>query len=76
VCLKLRGWHAEVLKKRKVDATAKVSAKRSKVPEKKGAELVEVPRACASGSSNWPSGAEILPAKSTKLSNGTVQKML
>jgi hypothetical protein len=49
----------EVLKKRKVD-------------EKKGVELSKVSRAHASGGSKWPSVADVLPAKSTKLSKGTV----
>jgi hypothetical protein len=62
---------AEVLKKWKADAVVKVSAKCSKVPEKKGAEPVKVSRARASGGPKWPSGADILPVKSMKLSKGT-----
>jgi hypothetical protein len=62
----------EVLKKRKVDAAMKVPAKRPKVLEKKGVELSKVSRAHASGGSKWPLVADVLPAKSTKLSKGTV----
>jgi hypothetical protein len=62
----------EVLKKRKADAATKVLAKRLNVYEKKGAELAKVSRVRASGGSKRPSGAYVLPAKSVKLSNGTV----
>jgi hypothetical protein len=62
----------EVLKKRKVDATVNVLAKRSKAPEKKGAETAKVSGAHVSGGLKWPSGVAILPAKSMKLSKGTI----
>jgi hypothetical protein len=42
---------AEVLKKRKVDATAKVLGKRTKVAEKKGAVLAKVSGSCVSAGS-------------------------
>jgi hypothetical protein len=66
----------EVLKKRKVDATVNVLAKRSKAPEKKGAETAKVSGAHVSGGLKWPSGVAILPAKSMKLSKGTIPTQL
>jgi hypothetical protein len=63
---------AEVLKKRKVDATMKASAKNLKVPEKKGAEAAKVSRARASGGLKRPLGANILLVKSAKLSKVTI----
>jgi hypothetical protein len=50
----------------------KVLAKRSKVDEKKSARLAKVSGSRGSGSSKWPLGADIMPAKSTKLSKGTI----
>jgi hypothetical protein len=62
----------EVLKKRKADAAAKVLAKRPKVAEKKSVGLAKISGSCGSGSSKRPSSADILLAKSTKLSKGTI----
>jgi hypothetical protein len=67
---------AEVLKKREADAIAKVLAKRPKVTEKKGAGLAKVSGLHASGGSKWPSGADIPPAKSAKLSKGIVPRAI
>jgi hypothetical protein len=66
----------EILKKRKADAATKVSTKCSKVPEKKGAEPTKVSRAPVTGSLKWPSGADVLPAKSAKLSKGTIPRVI
>jgi hypothetical protein len=61
----------EVLKKRKADASTKVSAKCLKVTERKGAGLAKVSRSRASGCSKQPSGVDVPPAKSVKLSKDT-----
>jgi hypothetical protein len=62
----------EVLKKRKADATAKVSGKRPKVTEKKGVTHVKVSGSRMSVGSKRPLGAVIVPTKSAKLSKCTV----
>jgi hypothetical protein len=67
---------AEVLKKRKADGAAKVLAKRPKVAEKKSAGLAKVSGSRGSGSSKRPSGVDILSAKSTKLSKGTIPRVV
>jgi hypothetical protein len=67
---------AEVLKKRKGDATVKASAKRPKVLDKKGAEPASANGACASGGSKRPSGATIVPAKSLKLSKSIIPRII
>jgi hypothetical protein len=66
----------KVLKKRKADAATKVSAKRPKVTEKKGAGLTKVSGSRMSGSLKWPSGADIPPAMFAKLSKGTVPRAI
>jgi hypothetical protein len=66
----------ESLKKRKVDAAMKVSAKRPKVTERKGVGLVKVSGSRASGSSKWLSGADVPPAMSVKLSKGIVPRTI
>jgi hypothetical protein len=60
----------EVLKKRKADATAKVSGKNPKVTEKKGAMPAKVSGSRASAGLKRSSGADILPVKSVKLRKG------
>jgi hypothetical protein len=67
---------AEVLKKRKGDATVKASAKRPKVLDKKGAEPASANGACASGGSKRPSGATIVPAKFLKLSKSIIPRII
>jgi hypothetical protein len=66
----------EVLKKRKADAAVKVSPKRPKVTEKKGAGLMKVSRSRVSGGLKWPLGADIPPAMFAKLSKGTVPRAI
>jgi hypothetical protein len=63
---------AEVLNKRKAEAAAKVLAKRPKLAEKKSVGLAKVSRSHGSGSSKWPSNADIPLAKAVKLSKGTI----
>jgi hypothetical protein len=66
----------EVLKKRKADVAVKVLAKRPKATEKKGARLMKVFESRASGGSKRPSGVDIPPTKSVKLSKGTVSRAI
>jgi hypothetical protein len=66
----------EVLKKRKSEASGKVSAKCPKVSEKKGTELVKVIGACAKGGLKWPLDTDILSTKSVKLSKGIVLRTI
>jgi hypothetical protein len=63
---------AEVLKKRKAEASGNVLAKRPKAPEKKSTEPVKVSGAHAKGGLKRPLGADILPTKSVNLSKGIV----
>jgi hypothetical protein len=63
---------AEVLKKRKVEASEKVLAKHPKGLEKKGAKPVKVSGVRVMGGLKWPLNADILPARSVKLSKGIV----
>jgi hypothetical protein len=67
---------AEVLNKRKAEAAAKVLAKRPKLAEKKSVGLAKVSRSHGSGSSKWPSNADIPSAKAVKLSKGTIPYMV
>jgi hypothetical protein len=67
---------AEVLKKRKEEASGEVLANRPKAPEKKDTESTKVSRACAKGDMERPLGADILPIKSTKLSKGIVPRVI
>jgi hypothetical protein len=62
----------EVLKKRKVEVTGKVLVKCPKAPENKGTEPAKVSGAHAKGGLRWPSDADIMAAKSMKLSKGIV----
>jgi hypothetical protein len=66
----------EVLRKRKADVAAKVWGKRPKVTEKKGAVPAKVSRSRVSANSMWPSGVDILLAKSVKLSKGTIPRVI
>jgi hypothetical protein len=63
---------AEVLKKRKADATGKVLVKRLKVLEKKRAETAKVTMAQVKGGLKWSSDTDITSAKSAKLSKNIV----
>jgi hypothetical protein len=65
---------AEVLKKRKADAAGKVLAKRPKVAKMTSVGLAKVYRSCGGGSSKWPTGADIPPVKSAKLSEGIIPR--
>jgi hypothetical protein len=66
----------EVLKKRKVDDAAKVLGKCPKVTKKKGVVPAKVSGSWASADSKRPSGVNILPTKSVKLSKGTVPRAI
>jgi hypothetical protein len=63
---------AEVLKKRKADVAAKVSGKRPKVAEKKIALAVKIPGSHVGAGLKRPSGGDVRPIKSVKLSKGVV----
>jgi hypothetical protein len=63
-------------KERKADATVTASAKRLKVPKKKGADPARNFGARASGGSKRPSGATVVPAQSVKLSKGIVPRAI
>jgi hypothetical protein len=67
---------AEVLRKSKADAAAIVWGKRPKVTKKKGVVLVKVSGSRASADLKWPSGVDILLAKSMKLSKGTIPHVI
>jgi hypothetical protein len=67
---------AEVLKKRKEEASGEVLANRRKAPEKKGTESTKVSRACTKGGMERPLGADILPTKSMKLSKGIIPRVI
>jgi hypothetical protein len=66
----------EVLKKWKAHAATKVSAKRPKVTEKKGAGLTKVSRSHMSGGLKRPSGVDIPLTMFAKLSMGTVPRAI
>jgi hypothetical protein len=63
---------AEVLKKRKADATGNVLAKRPKVPEKKRIKPTKVTMAHVKGGLKWSSYTDISSANSAKLSKSVV----
>jgi hypothetical protein len=67
---------AKVLKKRKAEASGKILAKRPKAPEKKGTEPAKVSGARVKGGLKRPSDADILTAKSVKLSKGIVPRAI
>jgi hypothetical protein len=62
----------EVLKKRKVDATGRVLAKRPNAPGKKGTEHAKVIAPHVKGGPKRSSDVDILLAKSTKLSKSII----
>jgi hypothetical protein len=63
---------AEVLKRRKAQASGKVLAKRPKGHEKRGTEPAKVSAARAKGGLKQPLGVDIVAAKSAKLSKGII----
>jgi hypothetical protein len=65
-----------VLMKRKADATGKVLVKQPKAPEKKGTGPTKVTVARAKGGLKRPSDADILSAKSAKLSKSIVPRVI
>jgi hypothetical protein len=67
---------AEVLKKRKADAAAKVLGKHPKVAEKKIALAMKISGSRTGASFKRPSGGNILPVKSTKLSKGAIPRTI
>jgi hypothetical protein len=67
---------AEVLKKREADAATKVLCNRLKVTEKKGVMPTKVSGSCTSAGLKRPLGADILLAKSMKLSKGTIPRVI
>jgi hypothetical protein len=66
----------EVLKKRKADTAVKVSGKHLKVAEKKIALAVKISRSRIGAGSKRPSGGDVLPVKSAKLSKGVVPRTI
>jgi hypothetical protein len=67
---------AEVLKKKKADVVAKVSGKHPKVAEKKIALVVKISGLSVDAGSRRPSGGDVLPVKSMKLSKGVIPRAI